>query len=634
MLSSMRKSAGSWMIKILLGMIVLAFVFMGAGSYWAGRSNTVANVNGEPISVNEYQQTYKQMMQNLEQRFGNQLDQDMIDMLNLREQALERLIEKHLLVQVAEKNDIRLPDDVLARSITSLPVFQNNGQFDPELYRRVLNQNRLSPEGFESMQKEAMLTGMIKNFVSNAVPVSEAEARAWYQWQNTEVKINYAEFAGQDFTDITVTEEAVADYFEDHKEKYKTRPRVKARYIRFSPEDYRGEVNVSEPAIRDYYESHQSEFTSEETVTARHILLKLPPDADEKIVQETRQKALEISEKARSGRDFAELARQFSEGPSAGEGGYLGTLEKDDTVEPFADKAFSMEAGEISEPVRTRFGFHIIKVEERRQASARPLEEVKDTIRDKLALQKARDNAYDKALSVYDISFGGDDLVKNARDMGLDLGTTGFFTRSRGPEEDMENAGKFAETAFALPLEEISKVTEIDDAFFLIQPVEKQESHVPELASVTEKVRRDLKREKQEQAAQQAARDFLEQAREAGDFTAAAEAAGVKIHTTGFFKRGQPVPDIGQSRELASAAFSLSADNPLPEAVVAKDSSFYVIHLQEKKQPGASEFQAEKEEAVSRLASRKGQQAVNKWMAALRQQSDIEISDRFSDYSR
>ncbi|MFP3981795.1 MAG: SurA N-terminal domain-containing protein [Desulfobacterales bacterium] len=633
MLSSMRKSAGSWMIKILLGMIVLAFVFMGAGSYWADRSNTVANVNGEPISVNEYQRTYKRMMQNLEQRFGNQLDQDMIDMLNLKEQALDRLIEKQLLMQLAEENDIRLPDDVLARSITSLPVFQNNGQFDPELYRRVLNQNRLSPEGFESLQKEAMLTDMIKNFVSNAVPVSEAEARAWYEWQNTEVKIDYAEFDRQDFTDVAVTEEAVAEYFEDHKEKYKTRPKVKARYISFSPEDYRGEVDVSESAIEDYYQSHKSEFTSEETVTARHILLKVPENADEKTVQETRKKALEISEKARSGRDFAELAREFSEGPSAGEGGDLGTLKKDDTVEPFADKAFSMEAGEISEPVRTRFGFHIIKVEERQQPSAKPLEEVKDTIRDKLALQKARDNAYDKALSVYDISFGGDDLVKNAKDMELELKTTGFFTQNRGPE-DMENADKFAEAAFALPLEEISEVTEIDDAFFLIQPVEKQESHVPELASVTEKVRRDLKREKQKQAAQQAARDFLEQARETGDFTASAEAAGVKIHTTGFFKRGQPVPDIGQSRELASAAFSLSADNPLPETTVAKEGSFYVIHLQEKKQPGDSDFQAKKEETVSQLASQKRQQTVNKWVAALRQQSDIEISDRISDYSR
>ena len=633
MLSSMRKSAGSWMIKILLGLIVLAFVFMGAGSYWAGRRNTVANVNGEPISVSDYQQTYQRMMQNLEQRFGNQLDQDMIEMLNLKQQALDRLIEKHLLMQVAEENDIRLPDNVLARSITSLPVFQNNGQFDPELYRRVLNQNRLSPGDFEALQKEAMLTGMLKNFVSNAVPVSEAEARAWYQWQNIEVKIDYAEFAAQDFADVTVTEQEVGQYFEKHQEQYKTRPKVKARYIRFSPEDYRGAVQVSQSAIRDYYQSHQSEFTSEETVTARHILLKVPGDANEKTVQETRRKALEISDKARSGQDFAELARNFSEGPSAAEGGYLGTLKKDDTVKPFAEKAFSMEAGEISEPVRTRFGFHIIKVEDRRQASAKPLEAVKKQIRDKLALQKARDNAYDEALSVYDISFGGDDLVKNAKDMGLDLETTGFFTRSRGPE-DMENAGKFAEAAFALPLEEISEVTEIEDAFFLIQPVEKQESHVPELASVSEKVRRDLKQEKQKQAAQQAARNFLAQARQGADFSAAAQAAGVKIQSTDFFKRGQPVPDIGQSRNLTSAAFSLSAENPLPDAPVAKEDTFYVIHLKEKKQPGASAFQAEKEKTVSQLASRKRRQTVNKWVAELRQQSDIEITDRFSDYSR
>jgi len=131
------------MIKILLGLIVVAFIFMGAGSYFANRRATVAEVNGEPIGINEYQRTYQQIMQNLQQRFGKQLDQELIDMLNLRQQTLDRLIEKHLLMQVAHRNDIRVPDSVLARSITELPVFQNNGRFDPDLYKRVLSRNRL-----------------------------------------------------------------------------------------------------------------------------------------------------------------------------------------------------------------------------------------------------------------------------------------------------------------------------------------------------------------------------------------------------------------------------------------------------------------------------------------------------------
>lgn len=630
MLSSMRKSAGSWMIKILLGIIVLAFVFMGAGSYYSNRRSEVASVNGKPISVKEYQQTYQMMIKNLEQRFGNRLDQEMINMLNLRQQALDRLIEKHLIMQVAEKKHIRLPDQVLASSITGIKAFQNNGRFDPEVYKRVLSRNRLSPEAFEAMQKEGIVTTLIENIVAGSIPVSEAEARAWYNFKNTEVKIEYAKFSIKDFEDVSVSDKAVEQYFEKHKEDYKTEPKIKARYISFSPQNYLDRVDISEEEIKNHYLSNQSDFTAPETAEVRHILLKVPQNADEQTAQEIRKKAVEIVEKAESGKDFAGLAKEFSEGPSAPDGGYLGKLEKDDTVKAFSDKAFSMQPGEISQPVRTRFGWHIIKVEDRTPASVKPLEKVKNKIRKKLALRKAQDLAYEKAYSVYNISFGGDDLVKNAKDLGIALETTKFFSRNQGPES-VENSAAFAKAAFSLPVMEISGVKEIGEKYFLIQPLEKQEPHIPEFGAISEKVHAEALREKQAQAARKAAGKFIKQAQSAESFSEAAGKSGIKTNTTEFFKREEPVPGIGQNRKLSGAAFSLRTDNPVYDSVIpAENGNFYVLRLLGRKMPAESDFQAEKQAAVTRLKSMKQREAVEKWLAALRQASEIEISDQFS----
>lgn len=632
MLSSMRKSAGSWMIKILLGLIVLAFVFMGAGTFYSKRDTEVASVNGEPISIEEYQSTYRNIVQNLEQRFGDRLDQDMIDMLNIREQVLNQLIEKHLLLQTAEQQHIQMTDEMLSGWITGIPAFQNNGQFDPDRYRRVLSQNRLSPESFEAMQKQVLLEQMLRNLLGNAVPVSEAETRAWFEWRNTEVNIEYAVFSAKDFDSVEISKKEAEDYFEKNKENYRTPPRIKARYIRFKPEDYLDEVKVSQTEIRNYYDSNRSEFTDPETVEARHILLKVSEDAAPETVEKAREKALSIKKKAESGQDFAGLAREFSQDQTAEDGGYLGVLEKGDTVKEFSEQAFSLEPGQISKPVRTRFGWHIIKIEDRTKESVKPLEKVEKKIKDKLAMQQAADLAYDKAYSVYDISFEGEDLVKNAEELGLELKTTDFFTRDKGP--DINGADDFTETAFSLPNGEVSKVRQIKDSFYLIQPIEKQEPGIPELASVIEKVREDALREKQKLTARQAAENFLEQVDSKGNVSDAADITGNKVKTTGFFKQNQPIPEIGQNRSLASAAFSLHEDKPFADTVIAgSDGRFYVIGLKKRKIPDKKTFENEKQEVLAGLAERKRMQAIDRLTSALRQASEIKISDKFSKSS-
>ena len=201
----------------------------------------------------------------------------------------------------------------------------------------------------------------LRLFITDCVKVPEEEAREWFVRNNSAIKIDYVLFDPATYKGINPSDKEASDYFEIHKEEYKTEPEVKVRYLRFDPENYKSEVNISNQEIQDYYDANPDEFIEPETVEARHILLKTGQNVSPEMVEAQRKKALEILAMAKKENNFAELAKQYSEGPSKNNGGFLGAFRKKDMVKPFAEKAFSMKPGEISDPVQTRFGWHIIK---------------------------------------------------------------------------------------------------------------------------------------------------------------------------------------------------------------------------------------------------------------------------------
>jgi len=628
MLNKMRESAGSWMIKILLGVIVLAFVFMGAGSFNANRTTKAATVNGEPISIREYQQAYQGIIERLRQQFGDRMNNDMLEMFDVKKQAINQVIETELLRQTAKKYNLQVAPDELAETITSIPAFQRNGSFNPQQYRMVLSQNRLSPESFEALQRESMLIQKLRSIVASGIQVSPAEAQEWYNWQNAEIKIDYALFQPSDYADLAVDEEALKAYYEANKPAYKTQPKIKARYVKFSPENYLARIDIAEADIEAYYHNNLDKYKQPDTVHARHILLKLPKEADPELVAETRNKAMEIMEQAKSGADFAELAKTYSEGPSKDKGGDLGTFQRDEMVKPFSDKAFAMAAGEISEPVRTRFGWHIIKVEEKTEKSVKPLDAVKAEIREILAMEEAKNKAYDEALAMYNISFTDDDLVKNtANQEDISVQTTDFFTKEEGPAA-VPAAKGFAEAAFKLPEMDVSDIKELGDSFYLIQVIDKQDSQIPELEAVRDKVTRDWKHQEQKEAARTAAAEFLETVKSMGSIKDAGEKADIEINTTDFFNRNKSIPDIGRDQALIESAFDLSAGDPFPKEPVDGRKGFYVIGFAGKQMPEPDAFEKEKPSVVRKLMNQKQSQYMDAWIAQLREKSDIEITEQ------
>jgi peptidyl-prolyl cis-trans isomerase D len=623
----MRKHAGSWLIKVLLGGIAITFIFWGGYQATSRRSGRVASVNGETIAVEEYRITYKRLIEQVQQRFGNNLDEEMVKSLQLPKQAINQLVDQMLMRQAATELDLRVSDEDLSRSIKSISAFQTAGVFDPRLYKLVLDRNNLSPESFEVSQRDSLLVEKLNNIITGSVKVSDDEAVEWYNWNNATVDLEFVVFEPDRYPDMAVTEEEIQQYFEGAKDSYKTEPQLKVRYLNFEPRNYVAKVEIPEVEISEYYEEHPAEFQNPKTVEARHILIKVGQDAAGEEAAKAKEKIEDVLKKAREGQDFAELAKQYSEGPSKDKGGYLGSFKREAMVKPFTDKAFSMQAGEVSDPVRTRFGWHIIKVEKVNEATVSTLADAKDQIRKKLTDEYARQLAYDGAEFIFDATFEGDKLESVAAENQLVVHTTDFFSSRGGPAKGVQNKEAFAKAAFELPEGEISEIQDFGDGYYLMEIIEKRPALIPELAVVEGKVRADLIKEKKGEKAYMDAEALLAALKGGADMATASKEFDLKAQSTGLFKRNDSIPNIGFERGISSAAFELSAQNNLPQEVIDGPKGYYVIKFKQRKAPPVVDFDKEKESILSRLLQQKRFKTFQAWLEQKKKSSEIVIEE-------
>ncbi len=628
MLSLMRKHASSWIIKFLLAAIIVVFIPWGVQQYTSGRSSRVAEVNGSIITLDDYRSTYTNLVEQVRQSFGNNVNDELIQTLGLPKRALDQLIDRALMLQAAEKLSIQVSDDELAQSIGSIGAFQTAGVFDNQRYLNMLSRTQLTPEAFEVQQREAMVINKLQGFISGNIKVSDTEAQQWYKWNNTEVDLDYVLIEPQQIKNIKPTAEEIQSHFEANKEKYKTDPELKIRYLYLNPQNYLDKLKILEEDIADYYESNLDKFRTPQTVQARHILMRVDQNATPEQVKDARQRIEDVLKLARDGQDFAELAAEYSEGPTKSKGGDLGTFRRQDMVKPFSDKAFSMQAGEISEPVRTDFGWHIIKVEKVNPATVQSLDEARTEIEDKLKADRSRNLAYDEAEAVFDATFEGQQFIDIAKERGLKMINTDFFTQKKGPA-GTQNARQLAEAAFKLPLNEVSEIQDLGNGYYLIEALEKRPAQIPELKDVEAEVKKDLIKEKKDAEALRQAQSILTELENDTTLTAAADKLNLKAQTTGLFKRNDSIPGIGYESEIAGAAFKLSDSDAFHKEPIKGQKGVYVIKFKDRKEPSLEGFEKEKSDIKARLLQQKSFKAVETWLNRIKEESEIVIADGF-----
>ncbi|MFQ5483203.1 MAG: peptidylprolyl isomerase, partial [Nitrospinaceae bacterium] len=283
MLNLVRKHADSWMIKTILWTIVFAFVVTiffgwGMGGPSSGRSGVVAVVDGEEIFLSEFDQSFNNLINFYRQQFPDQFSEKLIERLNLRSEALDRLILSKLMLVQADRLDIRVSNEELATRIRTLPAFKKDDNFDQSRYQNFLNFNRLTPREFEDNLRQQVRREKVENFIKSNIKISPDEVREAFREENEKVKLSYVSFSKQHFENTAPpSEEDLQQFFEKHKADFEIPERVVVQYVRLTPQMVADQIKIRDEDLEDYYQTHQAEFHVKKQYPASHILFRVKP---------------------------------------------------------------------------------------------------------------------------------------------------------------------------------------------------------------------------------------------------------------------------------------------------------------------------------------------------------------------
>jgi peptidyl-prolyl cis-trans isomerase D len=621
----MRKHATSWLIKVALFAIVIVFIFWGGYSYTEKKASRVAVVNGSYIGMVEYQSMYKNLVEQMRSQFGKQFSSELAEALNLKRQALDRLINRRLLLTEARALELDVSREELQNAIISYPAFQSNGRFDQQRYQQILRLNKLTPQEFEASQREDLLISKVQQFITRSTKVLDAEMESFFHHTEDKVNLAYIQLSPKDFkAKVQVNEESLRDYFDRNREKYRLPVKRNIIYVRFRPRDYLDQVQPTDMEIEDFYRLHQEDYKEAEKVKARHILFRLPPKAKTSDIQAIQKKAEMVLDLARKGKDFAELARKYSEDSTASKGGDLGYFSREDMVKPFSDSAFSLQEGEISDLVRSRFGLHIIKVEDIQEESIKPLAEIKDTVIRDVKQEQAREIAWQQAEAFIDISRALDDMQKAALQKSMEVKESGLFAADE-PIPLLGSHPEISEIIFSLQVKEISPVLTIGEDQLVAQLIAIQDSRLKEFDEARGEVKQDWLAEKSRDLARRKAQELLETARQDGTITKVARNHKLEVKRTGLFTATSPARPIGNQRDVVITAFALRPGQPVAPEVYEIDGKFLILQLEDRQPATEEEFQKQKVNLASQLLLAKKEQTFNRWILGRREKSEIKI---------
>lgn len=631
LLGIMRRQAKSWLIKFLIGIIALVFIFYFGYSFRSQRGMKMAYVNGEVISEQEYQKAFKETIEALQRQYKDIWNDNLIKALDLKNSTLVNLINQKLISQEAEKLGLDVTETEIQEAIINYPAFQIDGQFSIDRYRRVLDSNRMKSEDFEEDIAKQLLYMKLRQFLFAFMEVTEQEALDFYAFENEKIKISFVQFTPEKFKKkVDVDQSELQNFFDKNRSKYRIPEKIKFSYIEIDSNSIKKDVSISEKQIQDYYEFSIDTFSQPKEVRARHILFKLSQDATTEEDEKVRLKAEKILEKARKGSKFETLARKYSEGPTKEKGGDLGYFSAGQMVKPFEDAAFQLKKGEISDPVRSQFGYHIIKVEDIREANIKPLNEVRDQIAGILINNTRTELAHEKALSLLDHMPYEVDLVNYAKENGIEAKYLDYFSQDE-PIPKIGNVEKMKQALFSLEGKEITELIEIDGKYYIFQTADKKESYLPELKEVSDKVEEDYISFVSKVKSKEAAEAYLEELRNGKDWEELAKEKGLKTDKTDFFTRNEPVPEIGNIPELKETLFDLNKEDKYPKEVFENNSGAFVIRWDARKGIDTEEYQKEKQEYRYSLMQKKHKRSFENWLQSLRNKSDIKIVAPFAN---
>ncbi len=635
MLGFMRKHARSSFIKIVFWMIIVVFVFWGVGVMVAGssgeRMNVAAMVDGEPISAQQYARAHERMERVYRELYRENLSPQLLAQLNLGQRALDDLVTDVLLRREAGRLGLQVTDDEVRDSILEIPTFQDGARFDRARYLNALRASRITPAEFEESQRESLLVSKLEGIITDGMTASDREVRDLYALESEKANLTFVKVPFSQFKDtVTVSDAEVADYYEKNKERFRKPATVTIAYVPYTTEHFGEKVPVEEQAIQDYYEAHQSDYEQPDKLHLQHILFAFPAGADDAKKAEIKAKAEALLPEARKGgtAEFAELAKKNSDDQlSVENGGDLGTVGPGALEAPLDAAASALNAGDVSEPVESSRGIHLIRLVEKVPGGVKPLAEVHDEIKKALQSRGADEAARDALAADLDKARAGTSLEDLAAARGLTVTTTQPV--AHGQPIPGVKGFSLANSALVAEKDAVDQVMDPEPPYYLFKVVDKAESTVPPLDDVKAAIAETLKTQKTKEAARTAADEVLASAKTAGTvdaLVAAAKAKGYTVDETGPFIRSNAVPKLAPA-PIQDEVFALTSAAPLgTKAFLATDGAV-VVALKERTPADEAGLTDEKKQQLrDQAVARKRQDVLEAYRNTLRERADITVN--------
>jgi peptidyl-prolyl cis-trans isomerase D len=601
-------------IQIVLGFVILVFVAFYAGDFGRASHDTsrdVAAVGSEHVSLVEYQNMLR-VIEDQQKQFFQQTDITPQMMSYFRQQAVDTLIDRKLLLIEARKAGIKATEEEVQRKILASPYFNTNGSFvGMEQYRMVVDRFfHMDVPSFEQMIADDIIVSKFDDVLTSGILVSDPELEEQYRKSSLTATIDYVKFAN-DQKDVQITPEETRAYYDSHKREFETGELCKVQYLWISHSSDKNRVQIPEQELKAFYDKNPQRFSRPEQVRARHILLK----TEGKNEEDVKKLAEDLVKQLRGGADFAALAKQYSDDPGSKEhGGDLGFFGRGRMVPEFDKAAFSQQVNGIGDPVKTEFGYHIIQVQAKQPPYKMDFALVKDQIYRELSQPKAVENAKDQATKIHE------DITKNKKSLSdiskiqlVEMKTTDYFS------QDQDLAGlspSFRDAAFNLKKGEVSEPVQVFQDFAILQLVDTKPSELEPFEKAQAKATERVREEKLSQAAKQKADAFYASLAGSNDLKAAAAKEKLEVKTSEPFTPEGYVGEIGSAKEVGAKAFTMNVGQI--SAPMKIDEGYIVFQLKEKKTFDPTIFAKEKDNLRQQISSQKENAFVRAYRDMLR----------------
>lgn len=629
MLDRMRRHRG-W-LKWSLALVVLTFVVFYIPDFLttstgAAPGEVLAQVEGEPITVGAFTRRYNAQVQAYRNAYGGQLNDQLLKQLGIDRQILNQLVDEEAMVAEARKQGITVSDVEIKERILALPGFQENGRFVGEQrYRQILQfQNPpMTTADFERSLRRALQIEKLRNALTGWMTVSDQEVADEYRRRNEKVKLDVVPLNAESFkSQVTVTDAELAAAFDKNKERYRIGEKRKIKYALLNVDQVRETLSISDAEIEAFYKQNVSQYQTPAQVRASHILFKTE-GKDENAVKAKAEEVLKMAKAPNA--DFAALAKKFSEDESnASNGGDLDYFGRGRMVPEFENVAFAMKAGEVSDLVKTAFGFHIIKVVDNKPESTRPLAEVKSEIEDQLKWQKAQAEAEKQAKAMEATIKTPADLDRVAKEKGLTVVETPLVQMAE-PIEGIGSQPELSGRLFGMKEGEVTPAMRVSTGWLFGTVTGRQEPYIPKLDEVKAKVTEDVKNDKAQDLARQRASAIAAELKAAKDFAAAAKKNGLEVKSTELVTRGSAIPDLGISEAIDNAAFALPQGG-VSDAIVTPQGTA-IVRVAEKVDVTDSEIEAGKDQLRDEMVNLRRDKFFGAYMQKAKQGLKITTRD-------